>query len=373
MSGFSNEQDGKFEIEENSKSLGTKSYLRQKDDLDKNRSLYGSVYLKHRFNPSSKLILEGNAYLLNSQKGLTLTSRERIFQQVSQSEPSKKKINLRAGFSSRISEIVSFESGIERQWYSLQDKILASFNYSECVFAGYLQGAFRVNFFHMQGGFRTEHSRVIYSDVLSEKRFFLLPQFDLKFNLNSKNSLKINYGKRINRPQNHHLNPNTFTYDQFSVHQGNPKLTPEIIRNLSAMYSASFRENFLSTKIFYRQERGVIEDLTMLTDSGSLLMEKQNLGDLYYAGIKVLGSVNLHENFSMSSNIEFYHVQTQVNALAKNQGLANQSGLEIRGDMSAIWAIKEALSLSASLQFQSSAIGIQRQHREGATLLYISG
>ncbi|MCF8351990.1 MAG: TonB-dependent receptor [Bacteroidales bacterium] len=371
ISGFSNEQDGQVEIKQNAKTSEPKTYLFQKDDLDKNGSVYGSVYLKHQFSPSSMLTLEGNAYLLSSQTGLFLTSPENNLRQISQSEPSKNKTNLRARFSSKISENVSIESGIEEQWLFLQDNLLPSFKYSERIFAGYLQGALALKSFHLQGGIRTEHSRVIYSDVLDEKRVFLLPEVDLKYNFNRKNSLRINYGKRINRPQIHQLNPNPYTIDLFSLQQGNPGLTPEIIRNLSAMHSVSFRENYLATKIFYRQESSVIEDLTMLTDSGSLRMEKQNMGDLNYTGVKVLGSINLHDNFSMNSNIECYHVQTRVNALAKNQGVANQSGLEIRGDMSAIWAIKKDLSLSASLQFQSSAIGIQRQYREGA-LYFIS-
>ncbi len=371
ISGFSNEQDGQVEIEDNAKIAGPKTYLFQKDDLDKNSSVFGSVYLRHRFNPSSMLTLEGNAYVLRSQKGLFLTGPESNLRQVSQSEPSKNKRNLRARFSSKISESVSFESGIEEQWHILQDNLLPSFKYSEHVFAGYLQGALAVKSFHLQGGVRTEHSRVIYSDVLDDNRIYLLPQFDLKYQFNHKNSLKINYGKRINRPQNHQLNPNPYTIDLFSRQQGNPGLAPEILSNLSAMYSISFRENFLSTEIFYRQERGVIEDLAMLTDTGSLFMEKHNMGDLNYAGMKVLGSINLHDNFSMHSNIECYHVQTQVNAFVKNQGIPNQSGLEIRGDASAVWAIQEDMSLSASLQFQSSAIGIQRQYREG-TLYFIS-
>lgn len=371
VSGFSNEQDGRFVIEENSEVSGTESYRMEKDDMDKNRSAYGSVYFRHRFNPSEVLTMEGSYYLLRSQTGLVLTNPESDFRQVSQSEPAMNKIDLRAHFSSKISESVSVETGIQQQLHFMQDNLLSSFNYSERVYAGYLQGAFKGKRLQLNGGLRAEHSGVFYSDVLDEKRFFLLPQLDLKYNFDSKNSLKISYGKRVNRPQIHQLNPNLYTYDRFTLQQGNPGLAPELTRKLSAMNSISFRENFLAFGVFHRQEKGVIEDLTMLTDSGSFHIEKQNLGDLHYAGVKLLGSMNLHDNFSMNSSIEFYNVQTRVSVLAHNQGIADRSGLEIRGKFSTIWALKKALSISASLQFQSSATGIQHQYREGV-LYFIS-
>ena len=371
ISGFSNEQDGQFKTEVNPKTSETKSYFLEKNDLDKNNSAYGSIYLKHRFNTTNMLILEGNSYLLSSETGLKLTGMERNFQQISQSEPNINKTHLRARFSSSISESISLALGIEEQWHSLQDNLLASYKYSERVIAGYSQGTLRLKPFNLKGGIRTEHSRVIYGDVLDENRVFLLPQFDLKYNLNSKNSLKINYGKRINRPQNHQLNPNLYIIDQYTLQQGNPELAPEIIQNIAATYSISFRKNFLSTKVFYRQKSKVIEDLTILTDTGSLFMEKQNMGDLNYKGMSLLGAITLQGNFSLNANVELYQVQSRVNALADKQGVASRGGLEIRGDISAIWAIKEDFSLSTSLQFQSTAIGVQRKYNEGA-LYFIS-
>lgn len=371
FSGFSNEQDGQFLLEENSESTGKKSFRMNKDDLDKNRSVYGSMYVKHQFNPSSVLTLEGNAYLRRSEAGLILTNPENGIRQVSQSEPKTEKVNIRARFSSDISERISIESGVEQQFTHLEDHLLPSFNYSERVFSGFIRVAFNGKRFQTQGGIRAEHSRTIYSNVQDRKQLLLLPQADLKYNINSKNNIRISYGKQINRPQLHQLNPNLYTIDPFTLQQGNPGLDPGMTRNLSAIYNLSFQENFLSGGIFIRQVSGVIENLATLTDSGSLHMEQQNLGDLKYAGVKVLGSINLFDNVSMGSNIECYHVQTRVNALAQNQGIAEQSRLEIRGEMSAAWNVYNDLSLSASVRFQSSATGIQRQYREG-TLYFIS-
>jgi len=371
VSGFSNEQDGRMVIEENTDVSAAESYHLEKDDSDMNRSAYGSAYFRHQFNPASILTMEGSYYLLRSQASLDLTESESGFRQGSRAEPGQDEIDLRIFFSSRFNERVSVESGIQQQLHFMRDHMLPSFTYCELVSAGYLQGAFKGERFQVNGGVRAELSHVIYSDVLDERRLFLLPQLDLKYNLNGKNNLKITYGKRVKRPNIQQLNPNPFISDPYTLQYGNPGLVPEVVHKFSATYSVSFRENFLSAGVFYKQEKGVLEDLVTLMDPVLFRRENQNLGNLHFAGMEGLGSINLHEKFSINPHIEFYHVQTRGSALARSRDIADRNALEFRGKMSAIWAIKEDLSLSASLQCQSTTTGIQHVYREGA-LYFIS-
>jgi len=372
ISGFSNEQDGRFTLERNSESAGTETYHMEKDDIDKNRSAYGSFVFRHEFNPSGVLTMEGGYYLLNSQTALVLTNPESGTRHVSESEPLLNKTDLRANLSSGLSERLSIETGIQHQLSLMKDRHFAAFNYAERVFAGYVQGAFKADRFQFNAGMRTEHSSVSWRDVLNEKRWYLLPQADMKYDFNGKNSLTISYAKQVNRPAMHQLNPNMVTSDPFTFQQGNPGLVPEVTRKISVMNSISFSENFISYGMFYRKEQEVIEDLTMpAEDPGVFHVEKQNMGDLHSAGLKLLGSMNLHDRFSLNSNIECNHVQTRVSTEAFKQGIRDRSGLEIRGNMSAIYAIKNDLSLSASMQFQSPSIAIQNRYREGV-LYFVS-
>lgn len=365
VSGFSNEQDGRFVFTEKNETSDSSTYRMEKDDSDRNKSAFGSIYFRHRLLPGSEIILEGSYYLLRSHHRTDLTDPDQGTLLASAAGPVQDEVNFRALFNSRISDRFRIETGIQQQFQSMKDQLLPSFHYVDRSFAGYVQGAFSGERFQANAGLRAEYSHVTYRDVINEGRLFILPKMDLKYNINEENNVRISYVKRINRPGIHQLNPSPFTPDPLTLHRGNPLLVPEVSRNISATYSRSFQENFLSAALYYRQEEEVIEELTKLTDGRSFLMENQNLGDLNHTGVKVLGSMNLQERFSIQPHVELSHVRTRVSVPGRREGLSARSGWEFRGKVSFLWAIRDDLSLSASVQGQGATMGIQHTYREG--------
>ena len=365
VSGFSNEQDGFIEITKKDDTQVPSVNTLMKEDSDHNRSIYSSVYFRHRFIPGSEFILEGSYYLLRSQSGTELFGQENAGSWKSLSEPMKDEINFRAQFTSAIGEYFGMEAGLQHRFTSMHDKPLTSFHYTDQMFAGHIQGTCSGLPVEASGGLRVEHSIVMFSDVMNDTKTYLLPHIDLKYSIKPGNNVKISYRKRVDRPSISQLNPNPIIPDPYNMQRGNPGLLAEVIRNFTTMYSLSFRENFFSAGLFYKQEQGIIEDLTQRSGTESFLEEKQNLGDLSYLGVKVLGSMNLHERISLNPHIEFSRFQTRGNSLAQSQGIADRTGLEFRGKVSAIWTIFGDLSLSASMQFQSDSRGIQHNYHEG--------
>jgi hypothetical protein len=368
VSAFSNEQDGRFEIIGSDGETEPLIYLMEKYDRDRNHSAYGSLFYKHLFKPGTELILEGSYYLLRAKTITRLSAPESSFQKTNQSHPGKDELDFRAHFNSRISERFTIESGMQQQFNSKQDYLFPSFSYDERVSAAYLQGTYKGEILQANTALRVEYNRVLYSNILDRESFLMLPQADLKYTINNKNSIKIRYAKQVNRPDIYHLNPNPFAPDPYTLQRGNPHLLPEIKSDFSLMYNLSFSENFLSAGVFYRLEKGIMEDLTKYNGAMTFLSEKQNLGDLHHAGVKMLGSMNLHDRFSVGHQLECYQVHTRGSDLAKNEGVENTIGIEFKGKISAIWAIRDDLSVSASLQGQSVTTGIQHEYREG--LLY---
>ena len=365
LSGFSNEQDGSF-ITARKMDEAEPSIVRlKKDDIDRNISGYGSLYYSHQFTPRKEMVLEGSYYMLRSETGTNLSEAGGETRIMSRKEPGKGTLSLRANFINQVSDRIKIETGIQYQDQSMHDNMLPEFRYAEQISAGYIHGAFSINRLRANGGLRLEHSHTIVSDVLENSRYYMIPKINIKFNMKQNSSLNIRYAKMINRPEIHQVNPNLVKPDSYTLQMGNPHLVPEITHNLSSMYSISFEENFLSAGLFYRQEKGIIEDLAILMEDLSLLREKQNLGDLHYAGVKFLGTMNLSDNFSLNPYLEGYHLQSAGSIPAREQGIENQASLGIRGKMSAIWTVKDILSLSASVQFQSPTPGIQHTYREG--------
>ncbi|MEM9931941.1 MAG: outer membrane beta-barrel family protein, partial [Bacteroidota bacterium] len=76
--------------------------------------------------------------------------------------------------------------------------------------------------------------------------FSLFPSAGLTYQLNAErgNSLSLNYGRRINRPDYSVLNPFRIQVSQLSFELGNPSLRPEIVDNLELGYTLAYRYNF---------------------------------------------------------------------------------------------------------------------------------
>ena len=70
------------------------------------------------------------------------------------------------------------------------------------------------------------------------------PSAGLTWQVSPQNTLALNYGRRINRPDYNVLNPFNNQVSQLSYEKGNPFLRPEIVNNLELGYTLAYRYNF---------------------------------------------------------------------------------------------------------------------------------
>lgn len=72
------------------------------------------------------------------------------------------------------------------------------------------------------------------------------PSAGLTYALNQQkgNSVSLNYGRRINRPDYNVLNPFRIQISELSFELGNPRLNPEIVDNIELGYTLGYRYNF---------------------------------------------------------------------------------------------------------------------------------
>jgi len=78
----------------------------------------------------------------------------------------------------------------------------------------------------------------------------LFPTAHVAYNFNQKESVKLSYGKRINRPGLGQLNPFVDITDFLSPHSGNPNLKPEIIDAYELTYNTGNTKINFTTNIF---------------------------------------------------------------------------------------------------------------------------
>ena len=136
------------------------------------------------------------------------------------------------------------------------------FNYEENVYATYVNYARKLSDkISFSGGVRMEVTDAmgelmafrenLQEDPVELNYVSFFPSAGLTYQLSKPgNSLALNYGRRINRPDYNVLNPFRNQASQLSFETGNPFLSPEIVDNLELGYTIGYRYNF---KLSYSQ------------------------------------------------------------------------------------------------------------------------
>lgn len=169
-----------------------------------------------------------------------------------------------------------------------------------------------------QSGLRGEYtqtkgvSHTIHDSTNTHAYLKLFPTVYLLYRLNSKNTLTINYGRRISRPELSSLNPYIRYQNQYAYSQGNPNLKPSISnnfeltetygRNLNLSIQYSFSNNQISyIPVPQRSSRTIISQLTndlstrSFVFAGSYMLNK-------IKWLKSLNSLEVYYNKTISTS-----------------------------------------------------------------------
>lgn len=163
------------------------------------------------------------------------------------------------GLGSKLSKVVSdntFLSFDELNGIPVQnDRLSNKFKYNEQVYAGYVSYARALGKkWNVSAGLRAEQT-----DANGDLKAFLpelqeppvksnylswFPNAGVTWQITPKNTLALNGGRRINRPDYNVLNPFNNRISELSYEKGNPFLRPEIVNNLELGYTLAYRYNF---------------------------------------------------------------------------------------------------------------------------------
>jgi len=150
------------------------------------------------------------------------------------------------------------------------------------------------------------------SDSFSNHYLKLFPSASVQLNLQSDESLKFGYSKRINRPDLDDLNPFVDITDSLNPHGGNPYLKPEIIHIMELSYNKEWDKYSLSGNAFYRNANNTIRQYSILQDNGAVLLQPQNIGNMVTYGLE---SIFTFKPFSFyDGNISLTAFQQNINA-----------------------------------------------------------
>jgi hypothetical protein len=220
------------------------------DNFDNNYSLY---YRKQFVNPVQEFSMEAifsdykaengmkneSFTILNSEKSPNLAGNN-----FENSDNKNQSYSIKADYVQPVGKIIKIEGGyqfvasrmdfdskyMKTQWNN-------TYNYDENRQTGYLGGVFSLKKFMVQSTVRFENSDININSETSNNYTCVLPSANLLYKFSTEHSLKLNYTKRISRPQISSLNPFMRESDNLNYSVGNSDLLPEYRDRVQMTYT----------------------------------------------------------------------------------------------------------------------------------------
>lgn len=361
---YSHEFDGKVDFSSVSeRGVNELSYL--KDDTDRNRSTFYSLYYRHGFDkPGSEISLDMNYNRFSAENSTAYLNPELPHDihtnRINSVRPFQNSYNLRIDFSSPLSDRLVFNTGFKARLQSLSDRNSDSFSYDEKVYAAYGNFTLTLNEYIFKAGLRTE--KVISKLAGSAERHKLnfLPQVSVIRKLSDKRSLELSYGATIYRPNIYELNPYTSINDPFSLSSGNPFLGSETRSDLKLEYSKTSGDYFYSAGLISKVRRNAVNQYVFINEDGLLESRIANLGTILENGIQFTGSLKFSKSISFNSYLKLYGLSTSGNYPAAAFNIRNRNKAAFESSLSAIANLKHDIAISFQFQYNSPRIDIQK-------------
>jgi len=235
-----------------------------------------------------------------------------------------------------IADALVWESSVKNYVY---DSALSNdLNYHQKVYALYSELSFPINgLFEAKIGGRYERTQVnsFYANAQQEvnKGYnTFVPSVFLMRKIGERQTLKLNYSKRINRPDYFDLNPYINTTDPKNVYTGNPDIKPEIRNRYELAYNNDLgKTGSLMFSLFYWVSKDDIQPFIVYYPSirvgdtvytNVAVTTRENIGVEKNLGTVIFFDLHANSKFSIRTNFLFFYRHT-INQVDKGYNTSN--------------------------------------------------
>lgn len=242
-------------------------------------------------------------------------------------QPFSEKVNFGAGADFTFNDIMSTSNVYAfnplNKTYSYDSVVSNYLSYHQKVYAVYAEISFPAGkWFDAKLGSRYERTEInsYYSNATEQKHIpgynTFVPSIFILRKLTDNQTLKLNYSRRIERPDYGDLNPFVNTSDPKNVTAGNPYLKPETGDRFELAYNHDYGNagSFMITA-FYRINNNDIQPYTAFYPSLKIgdsvytnvsVSTRENIGTEKNAGILLFGNLHATEKLNIRTNISFF-------------------------------------------------------------------
>ncbi|MCE7058504.1 TonB-dependent receptor domain-containing protein [Dyadobacter sp. CY343] len=225
--------------------------------------------------------------LMRNQQNLRDNNRNSLFINTDYTWPITPKATLEAGLRTRMSSNNNTNSFYnmdkETGAYEFDENISNIFGYRDATYTGFMTFSQKTDFWGMRAGLRvTDYNQEI--DQISANREFtvhfltLVPSLALTRKLGESSQIKLNYSRRVQRPEADWLNPFTDVSDPRNIKSGNPNLRPEFTHKAEMGYSNYEESGGFGPSLFMDYSNNAITQIRTIDESGVSLTRYDNVG-----------------------------------------------------------------------------------------------
>lgn len=248
-----------------------------------------------------------------------------------------------------------------------------NFQYNENINAAYINYSFEKKKFALQAGLRYENTgikgnqlgnaiRKDSSFTRSYNSFFPTLYLSYKLDTMDNHQFGFSYGRRVDRPDYHDMNPFTYPMDRFTLYAGNPFLQPTFSNNLELSHTY---KNLVTTTLSYSNTQNVISE-TIEQNTNIFYSRPGNIGKQISYGISVDGTIPIKKWWTIQWHTEL--IYNAFTAILYNQQLNNKGAYWYIGpvnqfQISDTWSAELAGSYQTSIptaQFVTTPVGGMR-------------
>lgn len=233
--------------------------------------------------------------LLRNQHNLRDNNRHSLFLNTDYTWPITPKSTLEVGLRSRTSandNVNAFYNlNRETNTYVFDTNISNIFGYKDATYTGFMTFSQKTDLWGIRAGLRvTDYNQDI--NQISLKRDFsvhfltLVPSFALTRKLGESSQIKLNYSRRVQRPEADWLNPYTDVSDPRNVKTGNPNLRPEFTHKAEMGYSNYEANGGWGPSLFMDYSNNAITQIRTIDEAGISLTRYDNVGREFSYGFE---------------------------------------------------------------------------------------
>lgn len=192
------------------------------------------------------------------------------------------------------------------------------FVYKENVSAAYVNFQKQVKKVGLQAGLRVEHTSSLgeltstqqSSDKEVDRKYTdFFPSGGLTWQANPKTMWRLNYSKRIQRPNYEHLNPFEYKLDELTYRRGNPFLQPQYTHAVSLTHSYNYRFN---TSLNYSYTKDYFTQISDTTEVNKSYMTQRNLSSQQVWSLNISAPFSITQKWSTYTNLNTYYQHNEA-------------------------------------------------------------